>query len=79
MNSKDLVEKIVETLTQGTGTVTFHEDADGAVFEIFSTQNAALVGRKKANIEALRTLAKAVGYNGKHRIKVVLRERKQEA
>lgn len=74
MDSKELVERTVAKLGGDGATVTTHEDEFGAVFEIFSINNALLVGKRRATIDSLRVLAKALGYNGKHRIKVILRE-----
>jgi predicted RNA-binding protein Jag len=79
MNCKELIERTVTQLTGKPAQVDVHEDEFGAVFEIFSTNNALLIGKKRATIDALRVLSKALGYNGKHRIKVVLREREKEA
>ena len=78
MDSQELIQKAVATLTNNTGTVITHADEDGAVFEIFSVNNARLVGRQQATINSIRVLAKALGYNGKYKIKVVLRERVPE-
>lgn len=79
LEARELVERTVAKLSGDAAQVTVREDEDGAVFEIFSTNNALLVGKKRATIEALRTLAKALGQDGKHRIKVVLRERGNHA
>lgn len=79
MDSKEFIERTVAQLTDGQATVDIHEDKFGAIFEIFSMNNALLVGKHRATIDAIRVLAKALGYNGKHRIKVILRERTKEA
>lgn len=79
MDSKEFIERTVAQLTDGQATVEIHEDTFGAIFEIFSTNNALLVGKRRATIDSIRVLAKALGYNGKHRIKVILRERTKEA
>lgn len=78
LDSKELIERTVAKLTEDTGKVKVREDEHGAVFEIFSTNNSALVGKNHATIESLRVLSKALGYNGKHRIKIVLRENGKE-
>src|SRR4051812_31870592 len=77
MESLELIERTVAQLTGKPADVVCHEDEHGAIFEVFSPRdtNAFLVGRENATINALRTLAKAIGHNGKHRIKVILRER----
>jgi predicted RNA-binding protein Jag len=79
MDARELIEKAVAKLAGDTATVRTHEDEHGAVFEIFSTTNALLVGKQQATINSMRTLAKALGYRDKHRIKVVLREYDEEA
>lgn len=78
LDAKELIERTVYKLCGKGATVRTSEDEHGAVFEIFSVNNAALIGKQRATIDALRTLAKALGLNKKHRIKVVLRERTQE-
>lgn len=79
MDSKEFIERTVAQLTNNQAQVVTHEDPTGAVFEIFSVNNALLIGKKEATINSIRTVAKALGLNGKHRIKVVLRERLKEA
>lgn len=78
MDSKEFIERTVAQLTDGQAQVVIHEDQYGAIFEIFSTNNALLVGKRRATIDSIRVLAKALGLNGKHRIKVILRERTKE-
>lgn len=78
MDSKEFIERTVAQLTEGQAQVVCHEDKHGAIFEIFSTNNALLVGKRRATIDSIRVLAKALGLNGKHRIKVILRERTKE-
>lgn len=75
MDALELIERTVEKLTDGKATVKVAEDTFGAIFEIYSVDNALLVGKQRATIDAIRVLAKALGYNDKHRIKVILRER----
>lgn len=78
MEAQEFIERTVAQLTEGQAKVEIHEDKFGAIFEIYSTNNALLVGKRRATIDSIRVLAKALGYNGKHRIKVILRERTQE-
>lgn len=80
MNAKEFIEGVASELTNGRATVECREDDMGAVFEINSeaTTNGLIVGKQYATIEAIRVIAKALGYNGKHRIKVILRERPQK-
>lgn len=55
------------------------EDEHGAVITITPKGNvSALIGRSGTTIDAIRTLAKAIGYNGKHRIKVKLDEQDRQ-
>lgn len=77
MDALELIERTVTQLTGQPAKVSYEEDEHGAVFEIFSPKfsNGSLVGKNRSTIEALRVLAKAIGYNNKHRIKIVLRER----
>jgi predicted RNA-binding protein YlqC (UPF0109 family) len=75
MNTEQLVKDIVTHLTDSTPTVTVDEDEFGAVITIVvGGKISALVGKNGTTIGALRTLLKAVGYNGKHRLKLVLHE-----
>lgn len=75
MDCIELVERSVRQLLGSSATVEHTEDEHGVIIEIFNNDNGPLIGRHGATIQALSTLAKALGYNGKHRIKVVLRER----
>lgn len=76
MNSMDLVEGIVKTILGDQATVTQKEDEYGAVITIHpnGTSIASVLGRSGSTIDAIRTLAKAIGINGKHRIKVEIIE-----
>ena len=75
MNSKEFVSDIVEHLTGEKPAIDCQEDEHGAVITITPTGNvSALIGRSGTTIDAIRTIVKAIGYNGKHRIKVKLDE-----
>lgn len=75
MNSKDFVFDIVTHLTGAEPVVDLVEDEHGAVITITPKGNvSALIGRSGTTIDSIRTLCKAIGYNGKHRIKVKLDE-----
>lgn len=75
MNSKDFVSDIVTHLTGSAPEVDLIEDEHGAVITISPKGNvSALIGRSGTTIDAIRTLCKAIGYNGKHRIKVKIYE-----
>lgn len=71
MNSKDFVRDIVAHLTGEEPDVTAIEDEFGAVITInVKGRVSSLIGKQGVTIEAIRVLCKAIGYNGKHRIKV---------
>lgn len=75
MNSKDFVSEITEHLTGEKPTVEVVEDKDGAVLTVTPRGNvSALIGRQGTTIDAIRTVCKAIGFNGKHRIKLKLNE-----
>lgn len=75
MNSKDFVSDIVEHLTGEKPEVSLVEDEYGAVITVTPKGNvSALIGRSGTTIDSIRLLCKAIGYNGKHRIKVKLNE-----
>jgi predicted RNA-binding protein YlqC (UPF0109 family) len=75
MNSKDFVSDIVTHLTGEAPKVELVEDEHGAVITITPKGNvSALIGRAGTTIDSIRILCKAIGYNGKHRIKVKLDE-----
>lgn len=75
MNAIELVERIVEQLTDSEPVVKVHQDEHGAIIRVSTNGNIPrLVGRHGATIHALSTLAKAVGIDGKHRIKVIVRD-----
>ena len=75
MQADELVEKIAKTLVDNP-TVVSTEDEDGIIIEVFTNGKniAPLIGRNGRTVEALRILAKAVGYNGKHRIHLQIHE-----
>lgn len=75
MNSKDFVSEIVEHLTGKTPEVHVQEDEHGAILTVTPHGNvASLIGRQGSTIDAIRILCKAIGYNGKYRIKLILDE-----
>jgi len=74
MDAHEFVQKVAAKLTGNPVRVKLREDEYGAVMEVFSTNNAPLFGKRGATIEAIRVVAKALGYNGKHRIRIILRE-----
>lgn len=75
MNSKEFVSDLVAHLTGEVPVIEVTEDEYGAVITIFPKGNvSALIGRSGSTIDAIRTIVKAIGYNGKHRIKLNLNE-----
>lgn len=76
MNSIELLEGIVITILGEEATVTSKEDEYGAVITVHPnrTSIASLLGRNGSTIDAIRTLAKVIGIDGKHRIKVQIVE-----
>lgn len=75
MDIKQLVHDIVSHLTGQDTTVTVEEDEQGAVVTIVvGGKVPSLIGKDGTTINALRTLLKAIGINGKHRIKLRVSE-----
>ena len=76
MNSLDFIADITEHLTGKRPTaVDVNEDDSGAVITVTPAGNvSSLIGKNGTTIDAIRVLCKAVGYNGKHRIKIKLDE-----
>lgn len=81
MNSKELIDGIVKTILGDKATVTQKEDEYGAVISIHpnGASIASLLGRNGSTIDAVRTLAKVIGINGKHRVKVQINEDGKQA
>ena len=75
MNSKDFIAEITEHLTGAKPSVVVNEDDSGAVITVTPAGNvSSLIGKGGANIDAIRVLCKAIGYNGKHRVKIKIDE-----
>ena len=75
MNSKEFLSDIVEHLTGAQPDIQVDEDATGAVITVTPSGNiSALIGKSGTTIDAIRVLCKAIGYNGKHRVKIKLNE-----
>lgn len=75
MDITQLVQNIVSHLTGHQPDVRIEEDEFGAVITVVvGGQVSSLVGKNGTTIDALRTLLKAIGYKGKHRLKLVLHE-----
>lgn len=78
MNIEQVIEWIVTYLTGNTPEISIEEDEFGAVITIVvSGKVSVLIGKNGTTVDALRTLLKAIGYNAKHRVKLVVHE--QEA
>ena len=76
MNSKDFVSDITEHLTGEKPEVEVIEDEYGAILTVSPKGNvSALIGRAGSTISAIRVIVKAIGFNGKHRIKLNIDEK----
>jgi predicted RNA-binding protein YlqC (UPF0109 family) len=77
MNSKDFVSEITEHLTGEKADVAMQEDEHGAILTVSPKGNiSALIGKAGSTINSIRLLCKAIGQNGKHRIKLNVSEDK---
>ena len=76
MNSLDFIADLTEHLTgKKPVSVVVNEDDSGAVITVTPAGNvSSLIGKNGTTIDAIRVLCKAIGYNGKHRIKIKLDE-----
>ena len=75
MNSKDFVSDITEHLTGKRPEVVMQEDEYGAILTVTPSGNvSALIGKAGSTINSIRLLCKAIGQDGKHRIKLVIYE-----
>lgn len=77
INCQEFITDIVTHLTGEKPDIQVQEDEHGAVLTVtVSGKVSSLIGRNGTTIDAIRTLVKAVGYNGKHRIKVRIYEQR---
>lgn len=75
MKCVEFLNDIVSHLTGEAPGIEVEEDEHGAVITLTISGNvSALIGKHGATIDAVRTLAKAIGYNDKHRIKIRIHE-----
>lgn len=75
MNCIDFLKDIVTELTGKTPVVDILEDEHGAVITLkVSGSISSLIGKHGVTIDAIRTVTKAIGHNGLHRIKLRLNE-----
>lgn len=80
MNSQIFLSDIVEHLTGQKPQIVVSEDASGAVITVTPTGNvSALIGKSGTTIDAIRILCKAIGYNGKHRVKIKINEQNRHS
>ena len=80
MNSKDFIAEITEHLTGEQAKVVVNEDESGAVITVTPAGNvSSLIGKGGTTIDAIRVLCKAIGYNGKHRVKVKIDEKNRHS
>lgn len=76
MDIKQFIQDIVSQLTGAPAHVTIEEDESGAIITVAVSGNVpSLIGKNGTTIDALRTILKALGYNGKHRIKLRIDEK----
>lgn len=75
MNIERFLKDVISHLTGHEPDVTIDEDEFGAVITVVvGGRISSLVGKNGITIDALRTLLKAIGHNGKHRIKLRIDE-----
>lgn len=80
MNSKVFLSDVVEHLTGAKPEIQVDEDASGAVITVTPSGNvSALIGKSGTTIDAIRVLCKAIGYDGKHRVKIKLNEQNRHS
>ena len=77
MDTTELVKHIAETITEGEVKVECTPDRRGAILKLHPTQNIPiLIGKRGQTIDALRVIARALGYNGKHGVQIIVNEQK---
>lgn len=75
MNCKELINDVVTHLSGKAPDIDVVEDEHGAVITLTVHGNtSSVIGKHGATIDAIRTLVKAIGYNGKHRLKIKINE-----
>lgn len=71
----DILNDIIYQLSGEQPQIDIREDDTGAIINIHLTQNIPrVVGKQGKTIDAIRTIIRAIGYNGSHRIMVTLDE-----
>jgi predicted RNA-binding protein Jag len=77
MNVVEFLEQIITHLTGDKPQITTKEDRHGLLVTINATGNLpALIGRNGRTFQALKVLAKAIGYNDKHKLWIRLHDDK---
>lgn len=75
MNCKDFLNDAITHLSGEKPDIVVAEDEYGAVFTLTVKGHvSSVIGKAGTTIDAIRTLAKAIGHNGKHRIKLRIYE-----
>ena len=75
MNCIDFLNDIITHLTGEKPDILVEQDEHGAVITLQVKGNVSpLIGKRGATIDAVRTLAKAIGIEGKHRLKLRIHE-----
>ena len=76
MNAYQFVQQTTSDLSGAPTTLDVHPDDQGYVIDVKATQNlASIIGKNGRTIDAIRTVANALGYEGSHRLRVRLNER----
>lgn len=75
MKCEEFLELVVYTLTGEPADIKIVEDEYGAIITIHVVGKvSSLIGKNGVTIDAIRTISKAIGYNGKHRLKIEINE-----
>jgi len=75
MDCVELVERSIKQLTGENPEMDVVEDEYGVIIRAKVSGNvSSLIGKYGATIKAIYTLAKAFGYEGKHKVKVIIDE-----
>lgn len=73
MNAVAFVQQTTTELSGTPTTVTQQLDDQGVVIDVHATKSiASIIGKQGRTIDAIRTIANALGQDGSHRIRVRL-------
>lgn len=79
MNATEFVQQITTELSGTATTVTHQLDDQGVVIDVQATKRiASIIGKQGRTIDAIRTIANALGQDESHRIRVRLNESNSE-